>query len=564
VSRFARLPLLVPALAVLAFALVPAAGAQAATAGVNLAGIPTPADLDAAAASGAHSVRVFARWIDAQPSPGAIRPEWQKTFQDIASGAKARGMTPVFVITASPQWASGSANANTPPSPDHVGDFAAFTGQVAGLLKGNGAAYEIWNEEDEPDFWSSGPDPARYVALLKGAYGAIKAADPAAPVILGPLTGNNYDFLQQLYDAGAKGSFDAAAVHTDTACLDRGPDQFYRDNGRLARFTFLGYREVRQTMLANGDDKAIWMTELGWSTTGQTCSRGTWAGQKPAGVTEADQATYLRQAFHCMAGDAYVQQALWFTQRDAAAADGELNRYGLLRFDGSAKPSLAAFSDVAAGRDTITGPCGDFAPPAITIQRPTAGVKYAEALTIQAVATDASGIGRITFKADGKEIRNFTGADAKNGQPVGLQWQGSKNLSLGKHTITVDALDPSGNTSTQSVDVFRVDPSKLGKTLPTKVTVKSLKRAGRKATLRGSVVKSGELGLSGKAQVVWQWKASSKAKFKTLHKSLKPANKPFTFTQRLRKGGSWRVQVRYLAVAPYKASASTWKAFTVK
>jgi hypothetical protein len=265
-----------------------------------------------------------------------------------------------------------------------------------------------------------------------------------------------------------------------------------------------------------------------------------------------------------LAEDSYVQQALWFTQRDAAAADGELNRYGLLRFDGSAKPSLAAFSDVAAGRDTITGPCGDFVPPAITIQRPTAKIQYAEALTIQAVATDAAGIGRITFKADGQEIRNFTGADAKNGQAVSLEWQGSKKLSMGKHTITVEALDPSGNTSGQSVDVFHVDPSKLGKTLPTKVTVKSLKRKGRKATVRGQVVKSGELGLSGKAQVLWQWKASKKAKFKTLHKSLKPANKPFTFTQQLRKRGSWRVQVKYVAVAPYKASASKWKTFTVK
>jgi hypothetical protein len=212
----------------------------------------------------------------------------------------------------------------------------------------------------------------------------------------------------------------------------------------------------------------------------------------------------------------------------------------------------------------MTGACGDFDPPVITIQRPTAGVQYAAALTIQAVATDASGIGRITFKADGKEIRNFTGADAKNGQAVSIDWQGAKKLSMGKHTITVEALDPSGNTSTQSVDVVHVDASKLGSTLPTKVTVKSLKRNGRKATLRGLVVKTGELGLSGKAQVVWQWKASGKAKFKTLHKSLKPANKPFTFTQTLRKGGSWRVQVRYVAVAPYKASASAWKAFTVK
>ena len=562
VPRLIRLPLLVA----LAIALLPAPGAHAATAGVNLANIPTAADIDAAAASGAHSVRMFLRWADAQPSQGApINAGWLNTYKNIAASVHAKGMTPIFVLMSSPAWASGSSNANTPPTPDHVGDFAAFAGQVAAALKPYGAAaYEVWNEEDESDFWSSGADPARYVALLRPAHDAIKAADPSATVILGPLTGNDYAFLQQLYDNGAKGYFDAAAVHTDTACLDRGPDQFYRDGGRLARFTFLGYREVRQTMLANGDDKPIWMTELGWSTTRQTCSRGQWAGQKPAGVSEADQAQYLRQAFHCMAADPYLQQAVWFTQRDRAAEDGELNRYGLYRFDGSAKPSLAAFSDVAAGRDTITGPCGDFDPPAITIQRPTPQLPYAEALTIQAVATDSSGIGRITFKADGKEIRNFTGADAKNGQPVTLEWQGSKNLSLGKHTITVEALDPSGNTSSRSVDVVRVDPSKLGMTLKTSVTAK-LKTKGRTATVKGRVAKTGELGLSGKVRVQWQWKAPTKgARFKTLHKALKNANKPFTVVQKLRKGGRWRVQVKYLGRAPYKPSVTPWKTFSVK
>ena len=94
-------------------------------------------------------------------------------------------------------------------------------------------------------------------------------------------------------------SFDAAAVHTDTACLTSAPDSFYRDGGRLAQFTFLGYREVLASMAARGDGgKPIWMTELGWTSTGGAsgplCASGTWAGQKPAGVTQAQQARVPR------------------------------------------------------------------------------------------------------------------------------------------------------------------------------------------------------------------------------------------------------------------------------
>ena len=42
----------------------------------------------------------------------------------------------------------------------------------------------------------------------------------------------------------------------------------------------------------------------------------------------------------------------------------------------------------------------------------------------------------MTFQADGKEIRNFTGADVGSGKAVKLEWQGAKNLAFGPHTIT--------------------------------------------------------------------------------------------------------------------------------
>ena len=91
-------------------------------------------------------------------------------------------------------------------------------------------------------------------------------------------------------------------MHTDTACLVDPPSSFYREDGKVARFTFLGFRTVRDVMVANGDgDKPIWMTELGWTTTTSTCSRGMWAGQKPSGVPEAAQAANLREAYHCLA-----------------------------------------------------------------------------------------------------------------------------------------------------------------------------------------------------------------------------------------------------------------------
>ena len=76
------------------------------------------------------------------------------------------------------------------------------------------------------------------------------------------------------------------------------------------------------------------------------------------------------------------------------------------------------------------------------------------------------------------------------------------------------------------------------------------------------MVKTATPGLSGKVRVYWQQKR--KGKWKTIHGGLKPANKPFTFKQKLKGKGTWRAQVRYLNVAPYKASTVTSKTLRVK
>ena len=73
---------------------------------------------------------------------------------------------------------------------------------------------------------SSRISPAQYAALLAAADVAIKAADPAATVVLGGLTGNDATYLAQLYAAGVAGSFDAVGVHTDTACNVTSPEVF--------------------------------------------------------------------------------------------------------------------------------------------------------------------------------------------------------------------------------------------------------------------------------------------------------------------------------------------------
>jgi hypothetical protein len=494
--------------------------------------------------TGAKSARHFLYWDN-------IDEVGLRLYEQMVAEEERRGIKTVFVVAS----ASG-----TPPNAER---YAEYVGALAKRMPGLDAI-EIWNEQDDNVFWKpSGASASTYVDLLQRSYTAIKAARPSVKVVFGPLVGNNYAYLEQAYAAGAKGYFDVMAAHTDTACLVAGPTEFYRDQGRIARFTFLGYRELRASMLANGDDKPIWLTEIGWSAAQHTCESGMWAGQKLAGVTEEQQAKYLLEAFHCLKEDPYVEIAMWFNNRDLSP-DGQMeNMYGLLRFDGSRRPAYAAFQDYARNGDRLTGPCGDFGSPQVQIlsPQPETVIGTSDPLTIRATASDKD-IMRITFavKGAGSEIRNFT----NGGQPlnlssgVSLTWQGAKKLPVGTHTIVVTAVDAQGNAGSAEVQVRKVNPATLAPQT-TKVPSLRLLGKGRKRTLTGQLKAGVPFNIPGK--VVAEWQAKRGGKWKKIHGAAKNANKPFSFKQQLRFGGQWRVRVVYKGVKPFKKTASKWITF---
>jgi hypothetical protein len=508
-----------------------------------------------------------------------LEPQAKGHYDDYAIGVyagivqrlAAAGVRTQFVVVTSPSWASGSADSHAPPRDPR--DYAGFLARFAATpgIAGHRVSYEIWNEEDAAEWWAPQPDPAAYARLFLTAAPALRAADPTAQVVLGPTTGNNYAFLEQLYANGIQGAFDAVAVHTDTACLVNGPATFLKAGNRIAPFAFLGFKEMRATMLAHGDDKPIRMTELGWSSSqpekgdGPRCARGAFAGKKPSGVSPRVQATFLREAYHCLALDPAVESASWFTLRDATAAEtslDELRHYGLLTAGGARKPSWTAFHDLATKGDGLKGACGDFAGPRIAVHLPRTQQAYADSLRIVASATDRGGPRRISFFADGLKIRNFTRKLA-NGRPVGLTWRGARRLTLGPHVIKVVAVDAQGNQGEATVQVRHVTSAELVASGRTRVTLGRVHCGARRTcTVRGSATNATGAPLPGKVRVEWQWRR--RTRWVTLHGGLRNAGTPFTFSQRLRRAGTWRVRVRYVPPVAAPAAASPWHMLRVR
>jgi hypothetical protein len=531
-------------------ALAAAPAAHAAAPGVNIGRVPTTADLDDAHALGARYIRVFVT------QPFGNDAGMRAAYRAAAAGAHARGMGVVFVLTGGPDGGV------TPPAP---AEFARFAGGFAREIAkaGGAAAYEVWNEEDDPGFWAGAPDVAAYTRLLRKTYPALKAADRHAKVLMGPLTGNNYGFLEQVYAHGGRGSFDGVGVHTDTACLVNPPSVFYREGARnvVARFTFLGFRTVHAVMAAHGDGrKPVWMTELGWTSTTSVCARGRWAGLKPAGVSEAAQADNLRAAYHCLAGYKWMKAGLWFTLRDETRFNDELNHYGLEHVDGARKPAWNAMHSVATQGDTLTGPCGDFTGPKVTIRSPTRGASFVAPLHLSMLATDPQGVTRLTVLCDGEKVRSFGIPHVASGKVVSTDWHGSADISHGRHRITVIAADTSGNTGRRSVVVTHADERRATKRLRTRVRLGPVALAPtRVATVSGRVAWHGSSGLTGSVRVFWQRKQGRR--WRNVHRGRVSARAPFTLTQALGVPGTWRVKVVYPGRAPYRGSRAASSPF---
>jgi hypothetical protein len=417
-----------------------------AEAGVNV-GAGTSVEIADVRALGTHWVRMFVAWPEVEPSPGAYSSLWLAAYERLHRGLPA-GTKVILDVVDTPRWESGSSDVHAPPA--NPNDYAAFVGGLAQRLAGQVTAYEIWNEEDEPRWWIGAPNPAAYAHLLQAAYPAIKRADPHAAVILGGLTGNDYTFLEGVYQNGGKGSFDAVGVHTDTACNVLSPYDFLRGpDKRMIADSFLAYREVHATMLANGDDKPIWMTELSWRTTSARCSEGAWAGQKAEGVTPQEQATLLSQAYHCLAQDTYVPVALWFPLQDARGI-----RSGLVRTNGTRKPAFASMRAYVQHGDRLNGPCGVVTGPKIAVLSPGANVRYSGPLPIHVVASSPVGVFRITLRIDGKLIRNYGGRTNPARLSGFLRWQGAKRIAVGRHRLTFVAYDRERNVSETSVTIY--------------------------------------------------------------------------------------------------------------
>jgi hypothetical protein len=286
--------------------------------------------LDSLRWAGSTSVRIDVSWGMLQPTSRTSYDPWGVAFVDrVIAMTNQRGMKPLIMLWMTPGWANGRTGDRTLPT--NPADYARVATFAATKWRGKVAGWEVWNEPNSPGYMT-GADPVAYTRLLKAAYPAFKAGDPTTPVITGGVEYNDTDWLTRMYNAGAKGSFDAIATHPYMGVADADPAT--PDDG--TKWTLTHAAAVHRLMVARGDGaKKLWFTEFGWS------SHATAAGAPNylRGVTPAVQSAYLvKTAALVRTQMPYVQAMYWYADHDESTGNIQYDNYGLFGENLGAKP----------------------------------------------------------------------------------------------------------------------------------------------------------------------------------------------------------------------------------
>lgn len=307
-------------------------------------------DVAAVAATGADLVRIDAGWATLQPEHRGAWSAWAlRRLDRVVSAAAAEGVRPVVTFMSSPCWAAAAParlrrGCRGPwwqrgvqyYPPRRARDYARALAFLVRRYGDRVAAWEVWNEPNQRAFFVTRTPATDYARLLRAVA---RRVDHRAKILGGAVAEADLRFVESLYDKGVAGTFDALSLHPYVG--DRAPDDLA--TGEDARYAFpRGVPAVRAVMRAHGDERPIWLTELGWNTSLRR-EGPRWAN----GVSEPVQARYLLGAFAQVRRWPYVRAAVWYSLRDRgnhpfdAAA-----HYGVLRADDTAKPALAALREV--------------------------------------------------------------------------------------------------------------------------------------------------------------------------------------------------------------------------
>lgn len=243
--------------------------------------------LDLAGFANFDWIRQQVPWKDTEKADGTCGCE---ELDQIIAATSGKNKKLLLSIVKAPEFATGRPGDDGLPQDPAA--FARFASLLLNRYKGKIHAIEVWNEQNlavENGGNVRVADAGRYVEMLKVAYTAIKAIDPAVIVVAGGLTSTGVTepaiavddlvYLEAMYaynNGEVKQYFDVQGFHPSNTL--HSPDEKYdptlTDNRGWSDHPthyFRHIEDVRAVMEKSGfGDKKVWITEMGWATANNT------------------------------------------------------------------------------------------------------------------------------------------------------------------------------------------------------------------------------------------------------------------------------------------------------
>lgn len=297
--------------------------------GARLTAKTLESDLDRIKSLDADAVRWYPVWSAVEQPLGAAR-DW--TYPDrVVDACRARGLEIVLGISAT---RDGARNACDPALIAPRANYAAEMTQryfSSGVVLGIEGPNEVMlgRHTAQPKY-DPDPSPARYLPVQRAFFESIKAVEPTVLVGLCSIIGQA-DWLQGLYDLGAKPFFDFVPYHPYTRPLS--PTEAIRSG----HGGFPAMYDARAVMVASRDaHKQVWVTEFGTNTGGR------------GAVSEDVQAHDLTDAVKRFRKHAWAGPFFTFCGWDADNPTNDPGDWmGLLRTDRTEKLAATTFRGLA-------------------------------------------------------------------------------------------------------------------------------------------------------------------------------------------------------------------------
>ena len=249
-------------------------------------------------------------------------------FQEIRESADRAGVTVLPVLQGALRNSAGTA---------FIGDAAVIRETYRRL----GAAFPQvghWEVDNEAEYGFPGRrfQPANYENLIHAAADGLRAAAPAARVVLNGTAGIRYHDTVDLLRSPVRDDFAVVNYHYYTGAVP--PEMATEDiniGGDMRREALAFLDQLRRiNRLAHAAGKEAWLTEVGWD-----------VANAPA-VGERLQAVYLPRAY-LLARLCGTDKVFWYYDRDVPGSTTRFGTCGILDLHNDARPSAAALANLS-------------------------------------------------------------------------------------------------------------------------------------------------------------------------------------------------------------------------